>query len=144
MKKNLLSKLALCILCSAVIIACGEDDNAGEMYTPDELLIDGPAEVGPTDTVSYFANVFSTSESYSWTVPDGATIVGDAGGSSITVAFSATGDGDITVSARGVSGTKTVDVVATPPMASITLDEDIAALSEGQTAQRAHQLRPGH
>ena len=133
MRKHLLSRLALCILCPIVITACGDDDNTGEMYTPDELLIDGPSEVAPNETATYFANIFSTPESYSWTVPSGATIIEGDGTSSISVTFPVGSGGDISVSARGVSGTKSVAVTSPVPMASVSLDSG-TILSERQTA----------
>ncbi len=127
--KPLISILAVGVLLSTV--ACDDDEVTDFVLT--EFTINGPDEVAPGDTT-----IFSTSkyegETYAWTVPAiGATIVEGAGTSTITVAFTAAGSGDITVAARGISGTTTVTVVSAAPVATVTLPSD-TILTAGTTS----------
>jgi hypothetical protein len=113
-----------------ISIACEDDDVT--TFEPTELMVIGPEEVSPGDTVTYTADRYGD-ETYTWTVPTGATVTSGEGTPVITVTFTAAGSGEITVAARGINGSKTVDVVTTAPQASIALDSGVV-LSEGETA----------
>ena len=90
----------------------------------DRLVIGGEDEPSAGDTLTYTASLYE-GESYTWTVPAGAEIVGGAGTFAIDVAFSAAGSGDITVAARGVTGTLTVAVEDPAlPEAAVALPND--------------------
>lgn len=127
--KSVLSILAISAL--LVGVAC-TDDEVG-VFAPTELLVDGPDKVAPGDTATFTAERYD-GETYAWTVPTpGATILEGAGTPVITVIFTAAGSGDISVAARGVSGTKTVEVASTAPQATVTLPTD-TVLATGATA----------
>lgn len=67
--------------------------------------IDGPKQVDANATATYSvpSNPGST---YTWTVPEGAQIIGSATGNSITVAFGPTTNGNVTVVETKANGTK--------------------------------------
>ncbi len=118
--KSLVSIFSVGVLLSAV--ACDEDEVADFVLT--EFSISGPEEVAPGDTATFTTSKYE-GETYAWTVPTpGATIVGGAGTSAITVAFTAAGSGAITVAARGINGTTTVTVVSAAPVATVSLPSD--------------------
>ncbi len=126
MKKYVPFKLFLSIVClSAGIInvACQEEGSTDPLPI-DRLVIGGEDEPSAGDTLTYTASLYE-GESYTWTVPAGATIVGGAGTFAIDVAFSAAGSGDITVAARGATGTLTVAVEDPAlPEAAVALPND--------------------
>ena len=118
--KLLISILAVGILLSTV--ACNEEEVADFVLT--EFIISGPEEVAPGDTATFSTSKYE-GETYTWTVPAlGATIVSGAGTSTIAVAFTAAGSGNITVAARGISGTTAVTVVSAAPVATVALPTD--------------------
>ena len=118
--KLFISILAVGILLSTV--ACNEEEVADFVLT--EFTISGPEEVAPGDTATFSTSKYE-GETYAWTVPAlGATIVSGAGTSTIAVAFTAAGSGNITVAARGISGTTAVTVVSAAPVATVTLPTD--------------------
>ncbi len=118
--KLLISILTVGILLSTV--ACNEEEVADFVLT--EFTISGPEEVAPGDTATFSTSKYE-GETYTWTVPAlGATIVSGAGTSTIAVAFTAAGSGNITVAARGISGTTAVTVVSAAPVATVTLPTD--------------------
>ncbi|MGB3587460.1 MAG: hypothetical protein WBA23_13015 [Tunicatimonas sp.] len=128
--KSLISILSVGILLSTV--ACDNDDEVTD-FVLTEFSINGPDEVSPGDTTTFSTSKYE-GETYAWTVPaNGATIVSGAGTSTIAVAFTAAGSGDITVAARGISGTTTVTVVSAAPMATVTLPSD-TVLTAGATS----------
>ena len=124
----LISILAVGLLLSAV--ACDDEEVTDFVLT--EFTIDGPEEVAPGDTATFSTSKYE-GENYTWTVPTpGATIVEGAGTSTITVAFTAAGNGDVTVAARGINGTTTVTVVSAAPEATVMLPSD-TVLAAGAT-----------
>jgi hypothetical protein len=112
-------------------VACEEEDNTApfELY---RLVITGPDEVPPGDTVSY-STVTYGDPPVNWSVPTGATITGGAGTTSITVVFGAGGAGDVTVAAGDLSGTQSVEVKPVAPVAELELVSD-TVLTAGSTA----------
>ena len=134
MKKYVPVKLVISALSFVFLVAnvsCEEDEISP--YEPDRLIVSGPAEVAPGATATYYTSLYEN-ETYSWTVPTGATIIEGEGTSSIDVSFTAAGSGDVTVAGRGINGTTAVTVVATAPEAEVALDSTISALAEGGTA----------
>ena len=135
MKNYFLFKLALSLLVLFAVISC-EEDEVGP-FEPDSLTISGPNEVAPGATATYYTSLYEEA-TYNWTVPAGVTITEGAGTFSIDVAFdeafSTAGSGEISVSAVGVEGSKTVTLTTTTPMATVTLDSTVAALAEGASA----------
>ena len=128
--KLLISILAIGILLSTV--ACNEEEVADFVLT--EFTISGPEEVAPGDTATFSTSKYE-GETYTWTVPAlGATIVSGAGTSTIAVAFTAAGSGDITVAARGISGTTTVTVVSAAPVATVTLPSDTILMASATSS----------
>ncbi|MEK6476558.1 hypothetical protein WJR50_03450 [Catalinimonas sp. 4WD22] len=122
------------MLCLVVLLISSCEDDEVTVFEPTELAILGPEEVSPGDTATYTTDLYEN-ETYSWMVPEGATIT--SGGSTpniISVTFTAAGGGEISVAARGINGTKTVEVITSVPEASVALDEEEVALSEGETA----------
>lgn len=120
----------LCMV--ALLITSCEDEVT--VFEPTELAILGPEEVSPGDTVTYIADLYEV-ETYHWMVPEGATITAGAPTPNIiSVTFTAAGSGEISVAARGINGSKTVEVITSVPEASVALDDDEVALSEGETA----------
>ncbi len=123
--KLLISILAVGILLSTV--ACNEEEVAD--FVLNEFTISGPEEVAPGDTATFSTSKYE-GETYTWTVPAlGATIVSGAGTSTIVVAFTAAGSGNITVAARGISGTTAVTVVSAAPVATVTLPTDAVLMA---------------
>lgn len=135
MRKNALLLSVLSIAVSLAVVSC-DDEEIGP-FAPDRLVVSGPGAVEPGDTATYFTALYED-ETYNWSVPTGATIVEGAGTNSIDItfgeAFSTADSGNVTVSARGLEGTKTVKVSTTAPTASVTLDSTVTALASGQTA----------
>ncbi|WPP48804.1 hypothetical protein [Catalinimonas niigatensis] len=121
---------SILVMVALLITACEDDEVT--TFEPTELMIIGPEEVSPGDTATYIADRYEN-ETYSWTVPAGATLTSGDGTPVVTVTFTAAGSGDISVAARGIEGSKTVDVVTAAPMASIALDSGVV-LTEGGTA----------
>ena len=111
-------------------VACTDDDVT--TLEPTELMVLGPEEVSPGDTATYTTDRY-TGETYTWTVPAGATITSGSDTPIIMVTFSAAGSGEITVAARGINGSKMVDVITAAPEPSVTVDDGVV-LSEGETA----------
>lgn len=133
MKKYLHFKSVFGILGTLALLisaACENDDVT--TLEPTELMVIGPVQVSPGDTVTYTADRYGD-ETYTWTVPTGATLTSGEGTPVITVTFTALGSGEITVAARGINGSKTVEVVTTVPEASIALDSGVV-LNEGGSA----------
>ena len=112
----------LCVLSLVISVSCDEEDTA-EPFEPYRLVIGGETEPAPGDTITYSTSLYEN-ETYTWDVPDGATIVSGDGTFKIDVAFSAAGSGDITVSGRGVDGTLAVEVMPTAPVATVELAGD--------------------
>jgi len=67
--------------------------------------------LGGQTSVSYSAAVASAT-TYSWTAPVGTTITGGQGTASITVDYSCSGSGNITVIASNVCGSSTQDLIS--------------------------------
>ncbi|MGB3781285.1 MAG: hypothetical protein WA960_23160, partial [Tunicatimonas sp.] len=126
MKKYVPFKLFLSIVCLSagmINVACQEEGSTDPLPI-DRLVIGGEEEPSAGDTITYNASLYE-GESYTWTVPAGAEIVGGAGTFAIDVAFSAAGSGDITVAARGATGTLTVAVEDPAlPEAAVALPND--------------------
>lgn len=125
-------KVTLSMLCLVALLITSCEDEV-TVFEPTELAILGPEEVSPGDTATYITDRYEN-ETYSWTVPAGATVTSGEGTPEVTVTFTAAGSGEISVAARGINGTKTVEVITSVPEASIALDEEEVALSEGETA----------
>lgn len=132
MKTYLPFKVTFSILAIVALLVTACEDDEVTAYEPTELMVIGPAEVSPGDTATYIADRYEN-ETYSWTVPAGATLTSGDGTPVVTVTFTAAGGGEISVDARGISGSKTVNVVTTAPQASMALDSGVV-LSEGETA----------
>ena len=126
MKKYVPFKLFLSLVCLSagmLNVACQEEGSTDPLPI-DRLVIGGEDEPSAGDTLTYTASLYE-GESYTWTVPAGAEIVGGAGTFAIDVAFSAAGSGDVTVAARGVTGTLTVAVEDPAlPEAAVALPND--------------------
>ncbi|MDF9799906.1 hypothetical protein OKW21_005169 [Catalinimonas alkaloidigena] len=120
------------MLCLVVLLISSCEDDEVTVYEPTELTILGPEEVSPGDTATYITDRYEN-ETYSWTVPAGATVTSGEDTPVVTVTFTAAGGGEISVAARGINGTKAVDVLTSAPEASIALDSGVV-LSEGETA----------
>lgn len=134
MKKYVPFKLfasALCLSIGILNVACEEEGNTDPLPI-DRLVIGGEDEPAAGDTLTYNTSLYE-GESYTWNVPAGATIVSGAGTSSIGVAFSAAGSGDITVTARGITGTLNVAVESATPEAALGLPSD-TVLAAGATS----------
>jgi len=121
------------LLSLVVILSSSCEEEEVGVYEPTELMILGPADVTPGDTATYITDLF-IDQTYSWTVPSGATITGGEGTSKVQVTFTAAGSGDITVTAsdKDISGTKVVNVLTSEPVP--TLEMENVKLSEGGTA----------
>ncbi len=134
MKKYVPFKLFASVLCLSIGIlnvAC-EEEGSTDPLPIDRLVIGGEDEPSAGDVLTYTASLYE-GETYTWTVPAGAEIVSGAGTFAIEVAFSAAGSGDITVAARGATGTLTVAVNApAAPVASVSLVSD-TILAAGTT-----------
>ena len=111
-------------------VACEEEEGI-DPYEPYYLVIDGPTEVAPGDTVTYAATSYEN-ESYSWTVPDNATIVDSNEADTIQVAFPSGSGGNVTVSVKGLTESETIAVNPANPTSSITLAD--TSLSQGGTS----------
>ncbi len=126
MKKYVPFKLFLSIVCLSagmINVACQEEGSTDPLPI-DRLVIGGEEEPSAGDTITYNASLYE-GESYTWTVPAGAEIVSGAGTYSINVAFSSAGSGDITVTARGITGTLAVAVEDPAlPEAAVALPND--------------------
>lgn len=132
MKKYLPSNL-VAILLGLVILTLGiacEDDAGIEPYQPYYLVITGPTEVAPGETITYSANPYQ-GESYTWTVPTGATLVEGAGNDTVKVVFSAASSGNLMVAARGLTETQAITVKPTLPTPSVELEDTV--LTQGGT-----------
>lgn len=89
----------------------------------------GNTTVCAGSTQTYMTNVVANATSYSWSIPNGATIVSGQGTNIIVVTFGATG-GDITVSGHntcgnGPSSTATITVNAAPIIAITATDPSL-------------------
>ena len=124
---NPLTVLAALIILS-VGISCQEDEGI-EPYQPYYLVITGPIEVAPGETITYSANPYQ-GETYTWEVPAGATLEGQ-GNDTVTVVFSASSSGNIAVAARGLTETQSITVKPTLPTPSVELVDTV--LSQGGT-----------
>ena len=111
-------------------VAC-EEEGGIEPYEPYYLVITGPTEVAPGDTVTYAATSYEN-ESYSWTVPDNATIVDSNEADTIQVTFPSGSGGNIMVSVKGLTESETIAVNPANPVSSITLAD--TSLSQGGTS----------
>ena len=113
-------------------VACEEENNTApfELY---RLVVNGPAEVTPGDTVAY-STVSYKDDPISWSVPTGATIASGAGTTSINVIFSADGGGDVTATASDLSGSRSVEVKTTAPVAEVELVSDTVLMAGGTSA----------
>ncbi|MGB3849367.1 MAG: hypothetical protein WA958_05325 [Tunicatimonas sp.] len=111
-------------------VACEEEDNTApfELY---RLIVSGPGEVTPGDTVSY-STVSYGDAPVNWSVPTGATITGGAGTTSINVVFSAGGTGEVAATAGDLAGTRPVEVKTAAPVAEVELVSD-TVLTAGST-----------
>ena len=112
-----------------VAVACKEDEGI-EPYQPYYLVINGPTEVAPGETITYSANSYQ-GETYTWTVPDGAEIVSGDGNDTITVVFSARSSGNLTVSAKGLTETEAIAVKSSLPTPTVNLEDTV--LTQGGT-----------
>ena len=130
MKKYLPFNL-MAVLSGLVILTIGiacEEDSGIDLYEPYYLVINGPTEVAPGETITYSANPYQ-GETYTWTVPDGAQLVSGDGNDTIQVIFSAGSSGNLTVAARGLTETEAIAVTPTLPTPSIELAD--TALTQG-------------
>jgi PKD repeat protein len=108
------------------IVATGNCSGAGAVLERNVVIncttkgpeIEGPKQVDPNQTEEYEVpnNPGST---YTWTVPEGATIVGSSTGNKITVAFGPTTNGNITLVEKKANGT-------TLPVSSIGVSNAVA------------------
>jgi hypothetical protein len=123
----------MAVLLGLVILTIGfacEEDSGIDPYEPYYLVINGPTEVAPGETVTYSANPYE-GETYSWTVPNGAELVSGDGNDTIQVIFSAGSSGSLTVAARGLTETESITVTPTLPTPTIELAD--TALAQGGT-----------
>jgi endo-1,4-beta-D-glucanase Y/PKD repeat protein len=114
------------ITVTADIVATGNCSGAGARLERDLIIncttkgpeIEGPKQVDPNQTAEYEVpnNPGST---YTWTVPEGAVIVGSKTGNKITVAFGPTANGNITLVEKKANGT-------TLPASSIGVSNAVA------------------
>ncbi len=125
------SRLALAFTISLLVGASCEEDST-QSFTPYRAVIGGPSTVAPGEVATYYTDTYG-SETVSWTVPTGATIVSGAGTESIEVTFAAGASGEIAVVKQGLNGTIAVTVEAVKPVASVSLDSGVV-LRQGQSA----------
>ena len=121
----------MAVLSGLVILTIGiacEEDSGIDPYEPYYLVINGPTEVAPGETITYSANPYQ-GETYTWTVPNGAQLVSGDGNDTIQVIFSAGSSGNLTVAARGLTETEAIAVTPTLPTPSIELAD--TALTQG-------------
>lgn len=78
----------------------GDSESASKLVSastsPVQETIVGPAQVEPNQVAEYEVPFYEGS-TYSWTVPDGATIIGPATGNKITVQYGPTANGVVSV-----------------------------------------------
>ena len=121
--------LLLCVIVLSIGVSCQEEDD-DRAFVPYRVAIGGPAKVAPGEEVIYYTDAYGD-ETFAWDVPEGAEILEGAGTDSIRVSFAAGSSGDITIQARGLDGRKSVEVESAAPEASVELDENTVALSQG-------------
>lgn len=99
--KNKLSIFLFSLIAAFTFAACEEDEPVFD--GPYDLIFSGPTSVVPGTVEAYTIGDLTNPESYSWTVAGPASIVGDASGTDVEVAF--TGVGDVVLTAT--NGTET-------------------------------------
>ena len=119
-----------CIITLLVGMSCEEDST--QSFQPYRAVIGGPSTVAPGEVATYYTDTYG-SETVSWTVPTGATIVSGAGTESIEVSFAAGASGDIGVVKQGLNGKLSVTVEEVKPVASVALDSGVI-LQQGESA----------
>ena len=132
MKKYRLFKFApilLSVIALSIGVSCQEEDD-DRAFVPYRVAIGGPDKVAPGEAVIYYTDAYGD-ETFTWGVPEGATLLDGAGTDSISVSFEAGSSGDVTIQARGLDGRKFVEVESAAPAATVALDTNTVALTQG-------------
>ena len=132
MKKHRLFKftpILLSVVALSVGVSCQEEDD-NRAFVPYRVAIGGPNTVVSGQVATYYTDAYGD-ETFTWGVPEGATLLEGAGTDSIKVSFEAGSSGDITIQARGLDGRKSVEVEAATPEVSVELDANTTALNQG-------------
>lgn len=95
-------------LCVAAVNGCGPSQPACLPITveplPGAIVLSGDDSVCPNEIADYFATVDPDTDTYTWTVPVGATITAGQGTAQITVDWGASAGGDVCMTPSNACG----------------------------------------